>query len=121
MAVRVVAGVRTADLVAALAESLAARTTGTLAAPAGIDWLCVSPKAAAPVVQKTGQELKLVYPQVEPEAQPDNFVDLEFEYFYLQPLDGPELERNTRLTVDYCLAHPRWRLSLQAHKIVGID
>ena len=113
-----------AGLVAALHREgfeIGVETNGTLAAPAGIDWLCVSPKAAAPVVQKTGQELKLVYPQVEPEAQPGNFVDLEFEYFYLQPLDGPELEQNTRLAVEYCLAHPRWRLSLQTHKILGID
>jgi 7-carboxy-7-deazaguanine synthase (Cx14CxxC type) len=113
-----------AILVAALHREgfeIGVETNGTLAAPAGIDWLCVSPKAAAPVVQKTGQELKLVYPQIEPEARPEGFVDLEFEYFYLQPLDGPELEHNTRLAVAYCLAHPQWRLSLQAHKILGID
>lgn len=112
------------DLIAALHREgfeIGVETNGTLAAPAGIDWLCVSPKAAAPVVQTTGQELKLVYPQVEPEAQPGNFVGLGFEYFFLQPLDGPDLERNTRLAVDYCLAHPQWRLSLQAHKILGID
>ena len=96
-------------------------TNGTLAAPTGIDWLCVSPKAAAPVVQRSGQELKLVYPQDEDEAQPENFESLAFDHFFLQPLDGPQLAENTRRAVDYCLAHPRWRLSLQTHKVLGID
>ena len=96
-------------------------TNGTLAAPEGIDWLCVSPKAAAPVVQRNGQELKLVFPQPESEARPENFVDLDFEHFFLQPLDGPQLADNTRSAVEYCLAHPRWKLSLQTHKILGID
>ena len=96
-------------------------SNGTLAAPDGIDWLCVSPKGSAPVVQTFGQELKLVYPQIEPEAHPDNFVGLDFERFYLQPMDSPDLEKNTRRTVEYCLAHPLWRLSIQTHKILGID
>ena len=96
-------------------------TNGTIKAPPGIDWICVSPKASAPVVQRSGQELKLVYPQVEEQARPGNFVDLPFEHFFLQPLDGPDLEENTRLAVAYCLEHPRWRLSLQTHKILGID
>ena len=72
-------------------------------------------------MQTSGQELKLVFPQPEPGAGPENFVDLDFEHFYLQPMDGPHLEDNTRKAVDYCLAHPRWKLSLQTHKIIGID
>ena len=99
---------------------IAVESNGTLLAPAGIDWLCISPKAA-PVVQRSGQELKLVYPQDENEAQPENFEDLAFDHFFLQPLDGPDLAENTRLAVDYCLSHPRWKLSLQTHKVLGID
>jgi 7-carboxy-7-deazaguanine synthase (Cx14CxxC type) len=96
-------------------------TNGTVAAPEGIDWLCVSPKADATVVQRSGSELKLVYPQSEGEAQPDRFADMSFEYFFLQPCDDENLEANTRAVVDYCLRHPQWRLSLQTHKILGID
>ena len=96
-------------------------SNGTLAAPNGIDWLCVSPKGSATIVQTSGQELKLVYPQSEPEAQPENFVGLDFECFFLQPLDGPDVEENTRHAVEYCLAHPRWKLSIQTHKVLGID
>jgi len=96
-------------------------TNGTVAAPDGIDWLCVSPKADATVVQQSGSELKLVYPQSEGEAQPDQFADLSFEYFFLQPCDDENLDANTRSVVDYCLRHPQWRLSLQTHKILGID
>ena len=96
-------------------------TNGTIAAPEGIDWLCVSPKANAPVVQRSGSELKLVFPQSEDAAQPDRFADLDFEYFFLQPCDDENLELNTRAAVDYCLRHPQWRLSLQTHKILGID
>ena len=96
-------------------------TNGTLAAPEGIDWLCVSPKAAAPLVQESGQELKLVFPQPESQASPENFDDLDFEHFFLQPMDGPQVADNTRKAVEYCLAHPRWKLSLQTHKILGID
>ena len=96
-------------------------TNGTIAAPRGIDWLCVSPKAAAPLVQTSGDELKLVYPQDEPEAGPENFDGLDFRYFFLQPLDDRSREANTRAAVHYCLAHPQWQLSLQIHKIIGID
>ena len=96
-------------------------TNGTLVAPAGIDWLCVSPKAAATVVQTKGDELKLVFPQPEPEAQPENFAALDFDHFFLQPMAGPDLADNTRMAVEYCLAHPQWKLSLQTHKILGID
>jgi 7-carboxy-7-deazaguanine synthase (Cx14CxxC type) len=96
-------------------------TNGTIAAPAGIDWLCVSPKGVAEVFQRHGDELKLVYPQKERQAQPENFADLSFQHFYLQPLDDDDLDSNTRAALDYCLQHPQWRLSLQAHKIIGIE
>jgi 7-carboxy-7-deazaguanine synthase len=96
-------------------------TNGTLAAPGEIDWLCVSPKASAPLVQRSGHELKLVYPQQEDEASPEKFAGLAFEHFFLQPLDGPDVDENTRRAIAYCLEHPHWRLSLQAHKILGID
>jgi len=95
-------------------------TNGTIVAPAGIDWLCVSPKGSAPVVQQSGDELKLVYPQVEEEAQPEQFADLAFSHFFLQPLDDPQRQANTQAVVRYCLEHPRWRLSLQTHKLIGI-
>lgn len=97
---------------------IAVETNGTLAAPAGIDWICVSPKANAPLVQRCGQELKLVFPQIL--AKPEQFADLDFEYFFLQPMDGPDQARNTQKTIDYCLQHPKWRLSLQTHKLLGI-
>lgn len=97
---------------------IAVETNGTRVAPAQIDWICVSPKAGAELVQKAGQELKLVYPQ--PGATPDRFESLQFAHFYLQPMDGPEAARNTELTVDYCRRHPRWRLSVQTHKVLGI-
>lgn len=96
-------------------------TNGTLAAPPGIDWLCVSPKAAASISQTSGDELKLVYPQSEPEAQPDRFEQMAFSHFYLQPLHDANLAANTRACIDYCLQHPYWQLSLQTHKIIGID
>jgi len=96
-------------------------TNGTIAAPPGIDWLCVSPKGSAPLLQKSGDELKLVYPQLEAEAQPERFASLGFTHFYLQPLDDEARDANTRATIDYCLAHPRWNLSLQTHKVLGID
>ena len=96
-------------------------TNGTIAAPDGIDWLCVSPKADAPLAQRSGDELKLVFPQVEAEAQPENFVDLDFAHFFLQPLDDPDREENTRRALGYCLEHPRWKLGLQTHKLLGID
>jgi len=97
---------------------VAIETNGTVAAPAGIDWICVSPKASAPLEIRAGDELKLVFPQRE--APPERFEGLAFEHFFLQPMDGPEREANTRGAIDYCLAHPRWRLSLQSHKIIGI-
>jgi 7-carboxy-7-deazaguanine synthase len=97
---------------------IAVETNGTVAAPAGIDWICVSPKAGAPLVQTTGDELKLVFPQGD--AMPPLFEELEFRHFFLQPMDGPDRAANTDLAVKYCLEHPRWRLSLQTHKIVGI-
>jgi len=108
-------------LIAALHERgfmIAVETNGTLAAPPGIDWICVSPKADAPVVQTSGQELKLVYPQ--PGVDPARFVDLAFERFYLQPMDSADREANTAAAVAYCLAHPRWRLSVQTHKYLGL-
>ncbi|MDE2486006.1 MAG: 7-carboxy-7-deazaguanine synthase [Alphaproteobacteria bacterium] len=98
--------------------SLALETNGTLAAPAGLDWICVSPKADAPLAQTRGQELKLVYPQAG--VDPARFEGLDFERFLLQPMDGPELAANTAAAIAYCLAHPRWRLSVQTHKYLGI-
>ncbi|APV48687.1 7-carboxy-7-deazaguanine synthase [Betaproteobacteria bacterium GR16-43] len=97
---------------------VAVETNGTQAIPEGIDWICVSPKATAPVVVERGHELKLVYPQRD--AMPDRFESLAFEHFFLQPMDGPAREANTKAAIDYCLQHPRWRLSLQTHKIIGI-
>ena len=96
-------------------------SNGTIVAPDGIDWLCISPKGAAPVVQLSGNELKLVYPQLEAEAQPANFIGMQFGQFFLQPLDGPDIEVNTRRAIEYCLSHPRWNLSVQTHKVLGID
>ena len=100
---------------------IAVETNGTVAAPPGIDWLCVSPKGSAPLKQRSGNELKLVFPQDEAEAQPARFDGLAFDHFFLQPMDSPTLADNTQRTVRYCLEHPRWRLSIQTHKIVGID
>jgi 7-carboxy-7-deazaguanine synthase (Cx14CxxC type) len=97
---------------------MAVETNGTVVAPEGIDWVCVSPKAGARLVQKTGDELKLVFPQ--DQAQPPDFERLAFRHFFLQPMDGPFRKMNTELAVQYCLAHPKWRLSLQTHKILGI-
>ena len=109
------------DALHALGFEIGVETNGTLAAPDGIDWLCVSPKATAPLVQNTGNELKLVYPQDEPAAQPAEFEGLRFDVFSLQPLDNEAHELNTEKAVRFCLDNPRWRLSLQAHKILGID
>jgi 7-carboxy-7-deazaguanine synthase len=86
--------------------------------PAGIDWICVSPKAGTELVVKTGDELKLVFPQLG--ADPELFEHLEFQHFFIQPMDGPQREANTQSALQYCLAHPRWRFSLQMHKLVGI-
>jgi len=110
-----------APLIAALHArgfSIALETNGTLPAPEGIDWICVSPKAQAKVVQTRGQELKLVFPQID--VDPAAFEDLAFERFYLQPMDGPDRAANTEAAIAYCLAHPRWRLSMQTHKYLGI-
>jgi 7-carboxy-7-deazaguanine synthase len=98
--------------------SLALETNGTIAAPAGVDWICVSPKADAALAQACGQELKLVYPQEG--VDPARFEGLAFERFLLQPMDGPALAQNTHAAIAYCLAHPRWRLSVQTHKYLGI-
>nr|AUN35530.1 queuosine biosynthesis QueE radical SAM [uncultured bacterium] len=97
---------------------VAIETNGTIEPPAGIDWVCVSPKAAAPLAIGRGDELKLVFPQ--PEAPPERFEALDFAHFFLQPMDGPDRGAHTRDAVAYCLAHPRWRLSLQSHKMIGI-
>lgn len=97
---------------------IAVETNGTIAAPPGIDWVCVSPKAQAPLAQTNGQELKLVYPQAN--VDPARFEGMAFERFYLQPMDGPHREQNTEAAMAYCLAHPRWRLSVQTHKYLGI-
>jgi len=95
-------------------------TNGTVPAPRGLDWICVSPKAGARVLQEQGDELKLVFPQVEAAAQPENFEHMNFTHYFLQPLDDSRKAANTRAATDYCLRHPPWRLSLQTHKIVGI-
>jgi 7-carboxy-7-deazaguanine synthase (Cx14CxxC type) len=97
---------------------VAIETNGTIAAPQGIDWICVSPKAGAELVQTSGDELKLVYPQTG--APPENYTHLAFRYFFLQPMDGPLRQSNTEQALRYCLDHPAWRLSLQTHKFVGI-
>jgi 7-carboxy-7-deazaguanine synthase (Cx14CxxC type) len=97
---------------------VAVETNGTRPVPAGIDWVCVSPKAGTELVVHSGDELKLIYPQ--PGAEPELYHGLEFVHFFLQPMDGPSLADNTRLTVAYCLSHPQWRLSLQTHKLLGL-
>lgn len=97
---------------------IAVETNGTQAAPEGIDWVCVSPKAGAPLVQTSGDELKLVFPQEK--ARPEQFEHLDFRNFFLQPMDGPARETNTQLALQYCMTHPKWRLSLQTHKLLGI-
>jgi 7-carboxy-7-deazaguanine synthase (Cx14CxxC type) len=110
-----------AALIAALHGAgfeVAVETNGTIAAPAGLDWICVSPKSTAPLAQTSGHELKLVYPQ--PEALPERFAGLAFQHFLLQPMDGPARAENTRAALAFCLAHPQWRLSLQTHKILDI-
>lgn len=96
---------------------IAVETNGTIEAPAGIDWICVSPKSSAPLKQKTGHELKLVYPQAD--APPEAYEDLDFKEFRLQPMDGPNQMENARAAFEYCLKHPRWSLSLQTHKWIG--
>lgn len=96
----------------------AVETNGTLAAPAGLDWICVSPKGVAPVVLARADELKLVYPQAR--ALPERYAGFDAAHFFLQPMDGPHVAEYTSAAVDYCKAHPRWRLSLQTHKYLGI-
>ena len=111
-----------APLVAALHDAgfeVAIETNGTKEPPPGIDWICVSPKAGAlPLKLTRGNELKLVFPQ--PDAMPEKFAALDFRYFFLQPMDGPQREQNTQRAVEYCMANPRWRLSLQTHKMLNI-
>jgi 7-carboxy-7-deazaguanine synthase (Cx14CxxC type) len=110
-----------APLIDALHEhgfEIAIETNGTLPVPAGVDWTCVSPKAGAALVQVTGDELKLVYPQ--PAAPPERYASLLFTHFFLQPMDGPDAAHNTQLTRDFCRRHPQWRISLQTHKLLGI-
>jgi 7-carboxy-7-deazaguanine synthase (Cx14CxxC type) len=97
---------------------IAVETNGTIASPQGVDWLCVSPKADAPLAQMSGQELKLVFPQAG--VDPARFESLAFERYFLQPMDGPRREANTQAAIAYCLSHPRWRLSVQTHKYLGI-
>lgn len=97
---------------------IAIETNGTLLPPPGIDWICVSPKAGADFVLKKGDELKIVYPQSG--IDPENHANLDFDFFSLQPMDGPKLKENIDLTVQYCLKHPQWRMSLQTHKFLGI-
>ena len=97
---------------------IAVETNGTQPAPPGLDWICVSPKSTAEVVLTKGAELKLVFPQAD--AMPERFESLEFQHFFLQPMDGPDRQRNLQMTVEYCLRHPQWRLSLQTHKVIGI-
>ncbi len=99
---------------------IAVETNGTIAALAGIDWICVSPKANATLVQTSGNELKLVFPQSQSAADPQEFEGLRFRHFFLQPMDGPNRAENTELALRYCLDHPQWRLSVQTHKILGI-
>jgi len=110
-----------AKLVAAFKEEgleIAIETNGTIKPPEGIDWICMSPKANAELVITKGNELKLVFPQLG--AEPDLYEKLDFEHFFLQPMDGDFTERNTKLTLDFCLKNPKWRLSLQTHKLLDI-
>ncbi|MBR0852210.1 7-carboxy-7-deazaguanine synthase [Bradyrhizobium diazoefficiens] len=109
------------DLIEALHDrgfEIGVETNGTIAAPAGLDWICVSPKGGSDLVLRRGHELKLVYPQAL--ALPAAFEHLAFERFSLQPMDGPEVAENTKSAIDYCLRHPQWRLSVQTHKSLGI-
>jgi 7-carboxy-7-deazaguanine synthase (Cx14CxxC type) len=98
--------------------AIAIETNGTQVPPAGIDWICVSPKATAPLKLVRGDELKLVFPQAQ--AMPERFETLDFQHFFLQPMDGPDREANTQAAIRYCLDHPKWRLGLQTHKVTGL-
>jgi 7-carboxy-7-deazaguanine synthase (Cx14CxxC type) len=106
------------DALHARGFAIAVETNGTIAPPAGLDWVCVSPKAGAPLVALTGDELKLVFRQAE--APPETFAGLAFRHFLLQPMDGPDAARHTQDAIAYCLAHPQWRLSVQTHKVLGL-
>jgi 7-carboxy-7-deazaguanine synthase (Cx14CxxC type) len=106
------------DALHAAGFEIAVETNGTLATPPGLDWVCVSPKAGAALVQRRGDELKLVYPQAG--ADPADYASLDFRHFWLQPMDGLALAANTEAAIAYCLANPQWRLSVQTHKLVGI-
>jgi 7-carboxy-7-deazaguanine synthase (Cx14CxxC type) len=97
---------------------VAIETNGTRLPPPGVDWVCVSPKAGADLILRSGHELKLIFPQAD--AAPELYENLDFQHFFLQPMDGPLREENTRLALQYCLEHPQWRLSLQTHKLLGI-
>ena len=97
---------------------VAIETNGTRRAPIGVDWVCVSPKAGAELILRSGDELKLIFPQEN--AEPEIYENLDFRHFFLQPMDGAARERNTQLALQYCLEHPQWRLSLQTHKLLGI-
>lgn len=110
-----------AGLISALHEKgfeVAVETNGTILPPEDIDWICVSPKAGAQLLLRSGQELKLVFPQ--PGAEPEKYAMLDFQHFFLQPMDSPDCEINRRLALEYVLSHPQWRLGLQTHKILGI-
>ncbi|TDR32725.1 7-carboxy-7-deazaguanine synthase [Hydromonas duriensis] len=106
------------ELMHGMGFEVGVESNGTIAAPTGIDWLCVSPKGSAKLVQTSGQELKLVYPQLN--AQPELFENLDFKHFYIQPLDDRAGINNTQVCIEYCMAHPQWQLSLQTHKLTGI-
>jgi len=106
------------DALHARGFEIAVETNGTQPAPSGLDWVCVSPKADAPLVLTRGDELKLVYPQAG--GEPERYASLDFAHFSLQPMDGPDITRHTQAALAYCLAHPRWNLSLQTHKTLGI-
>lgn len=110
-----------ASLLDALHEAhfeVAIETNGTLEVPAGVDWVCVSPKGGSDLIARRGHELKLVFPQAD--ARPEEFEHLDFAHFYLQPMDGPLRIENTDLAIQFCMSHPKWKLSLQTHKLLGI-
>ena len=106
------------DALHAAGFEIAVETNGTQPAPEGLDWICVSPKADAELVLRRGTELKLVFPQSN--AMPERFANLDFQHFFLQPMDGIEGRKNTQKAIAYCLQHPQWRLSIQTHKVIGI-
>lgn len=105
----------------AIGFEVAIESNGTVVLPEEIDWVCISPKAGSKIVVNRGDELKLVFPQVEEEAHPSRFVDWKFDNFFLQPLDGVDTAGNTKACIAFCLANPQWKLGVQMHKVVGID